>query len=165
MGIVTYFANEWAIISGAPASFLIGATLVAGAAYAAASWRFGGVIATQQAKIDLLETRLENAPTAENASRRRKIREDLGQLLSEGLEFQRKFAQTPPEATEAEAQEWLDRVGAYLETELDSSYVARMCDTSVVPPAYTALRGDQVKLWSGVRSKVFHLQQFIRELS
>jgi hypothetical protein len=55
--LIKYFATEWAVIRQAPATFLLGAAILAGVMFAGLRFHFEGIIAEKDATIDELKTR------------------------------------------------------------------------------------------------------------
>lgn len=56
--LVTYIANEWAVVSQAPFSFIMLAVIMFGIAYLAAQWRFTAVIDQIKSSNETLKERL-----------------------------------------------------------------------------------------------------------
>lgn len=166
MGIIEYFAGEWHVIGQAPATFLIATVLVAGLVYAAASWRFGGIIESQRAQIELLARKVEAQPGGAGAEKRRAIINSLGEYLSRGTALMtaaRNFDKPPPLD---EANRWVNELADYLEANLGAAYVARVNDGGSAPVGYADQRHrEHNDVYNGVRVRVYHLQEFLKELA
>ena len=165
MEIVQYFAREWAVIGHAPVTFIIGALLLMAAAYAASSWRFGGIIESQRAQIDLLARKVDALPDGKTSVKRRAITDTLGAFLARGsalMTSARNHTDPPPVG---EADKWLNELVHYLERELGTAYVARVNDGGSAPVGYGGSYPDHDNVYNGVRIRVFHLQEFLKELA
>jgi hypothetical protein len=66
MDLIANLSNEWHVISGAPVSFLSACFLVGSVIFGVTKWILSGVINTKQARIELLQARLDAIPTGEN---------------------------------------------------------------------------------------------------
>ncbi|MFL4972815.1 MAG: hypothetical protein ACJ8DT_03835, partial [Microvirga sp.] len=53
-----YVLNEWAVLSGALSTFVIGALFLAGLAYAAARWRYTATIEGLKERLQLRDDRI-----------------------------------------------------------------------------------------------------------
>jgi len=132
-------------------------------------WAFAAVLVVRffTAPFQIWKEDRERLAALQTAEKRKQIRGRLGELLVRGVDLQQALAdksnEKPPSAEMAQA--WYEELIAFLGTELDSSYVARMKDTSTVPQVYTNVPQDRVELWGGIRCRVYNLQQFIRELA
>jgi hypothetical protein len=69
---VTYMANEWAVVSQAPFSFIMLAVIMFGIAYLAAQWRFTAVIdqvkASNETRISVASATPVNYATKQSSS-------------------------------------------------------------------------------------------------
>lgn len=165
MEIVQYFAKEWAVIAAAPVTFIIAALLLMGLAYTAASWRFGGIIQSQRAQIELLDRKLSSVPGGADFERRKAIIEAIGKFLQRGNDLMascRRYERPPPE-TDVEA--WLDDLLGYIEANLGGAYVARVNDWASTPPGYMGQHRAHDALYNSIRVRVYHLQEFLKELA
>lgn len=165
MEIVTYFAKEWHVIGRAPATFAIALILVAMAAYTAASWRFGGVMDALREQTVLLQKRLDAIPGGADSERRKLVRDALGGFLQRGTALMtecKDYKNPPPEEA---AEEWFTKLIGYLESELGSAYVARVNDGGSAPVGYMTQHVEHDKIYNGIRVRVFHLQEFLKEMS
>jgi hypothetical protein len=99
----------------------------------------------------------------DDKEKRRTIRLELANLMSEGQVLERGFdrGQRP---TEEQAQQWATSVEQYLREALDESFVVRFRDQSsddglvrVGPPA-------ESRRWTFLRLRVANLDRFIKEL-
>ena len=165
MEILDYFSREWHVIGQAPATFLIALALVSMAAYTAASWRFGGVMDALREQTVLLQKRLDAVPGGADSERRRQVRDALGEFLQRGTALMsecKDYEKPPPEEA---AEEWFTKLIGYLESELGTAYVARVNDGGSAPVGYMSQHVEHDKLYNGIRVRVFHLQEFLKELS
>ncbi len=109
--------------------------------------------------------RAKLAAQIESAAAKRAVREELGGFLDEGNQLMVKLGKDPAEATEADAQDWLDRLNVFIDIKLDKSYKARMDDYTMLPPKYGKAPGQLPEVWMGVRAINFHVGQFVSELA
>ena len=165
MEFVTYFAKEWAVIGHAPATFAIAALLIAGAVYAAASWRFGGIIESQRAQIELLDRKLSAHPGGVDFEKRKAIVEALGGFLARGTALMGAAKEYEQPAPLESANAWFKELCDYLEAELGAAYVARVNDGGSAPIGYSGGPAEHNNVYNGVRVRVFHLQEFLKELA
>lgn len=98
------------------------------------------------------------------AARRVAIREGIGKFIEEGQNLQNKCGDvTVPLPTEA-ANDWDMRAKAFLNTNLDASYVIRFVDTIGATPLVTQLSDDRRNLFIGIYVRIFRLEQFSQQL-
>ena len=96
----------------------------------------------------------------------RKMKQDaLGAFLEQGtalMSRSRDFQKEPPES---EANEWLGELIDYLQANLGKAYVARVNDGASAPVGYSSQHKEHDALYNGIRIRVFHLQEFLKELA
>lgn len=105
------------------------------------------------------------AAQIESQEHRKAVREEIGRFLASGTALRRQCANTNEPAPKEDAIQWLTELCQFLEINLGASYVARVNDASAVPLGMSSLQGDAVKIDGGVRVRLFHLEQFLRELA
>lgn len=93
------------------------------------------------------------------------LRDEIGELMLHGAMLKRECADETRPEPEAEANQWLAGVIEYLQKNMGVSYVARVNDGSAVPIGLTSLSGNRAALDSGLRIRLYHLDQFLRELA
>jgi len=98
-------------------------------------------------------------------SRRQATRIALGEFLEEGRELDVKChnMEEPPPLDEAD--DWDNRVEAFLREELDQSYVARYPNHEGLPTSFTSLRGEHRNLSGAIGTRLARLEQFLGELA
>ncbi len=165
MDLVAYFAKEWNVIWDAPATFIIGALLLLGAAYTAASWRFGGIIESQRAQIELLDRKLSAHPGGVDFEKRKVIVDALGGFLARGTALMVAAKEYEQPAPLGLANAWLKELCDYLEAELGAAYVARVNDGGSAPVGYSGGPAEHNNVYNVVRVRVFHLQEFLKEMA
>ncbi len=164
MEVIKYFGSEWHVIGQAPATFAIALVLLASLVYAAASWRFGGIIETQQAKIALLETKLEGAPIAENAEKRRSLREQLARFLAEGESLDGRSRTEDVAIIEPLVESWATTIRDWLTANLDESYAQQFLSAAGLPSVMVTgqLTDEQRKISLWMHYRNVRLQEFIQ---
>ncbi len=153
------------MIGQAPATFLIAALLAMGAAYAAASWRFGGIIETQQAQIALLERKIAAVPGGVDHEKRKATMDALGKFLSDGNAIMGNCRQRDRPPPKDEAEIWLRELTDFLQENLGTAYVARVNDGGSAPVGFMSQYREHDTIYNAIRVRVYHLQEFLKEMS
>lgn len=165
MEIVEYFIKEWQVIVQAPVTFIVAALLLAGAAYAASSWRYAGIIEKQRAEIAFLERKVAESPGGVDHENRKTIMNRLGEFLTQGNKLMaesRKYDQPPPTAA---AYSWYDELESYLRTNLAPAYVDRVNDGASAPIGFMSQYREHDELRNFIRIRVYHIREFMKELA
>ena len=99
------------------------------------------------------------------AWKRGRIREKLGEYLSEGQALSNRCANEKEPAPETEAEDWNERTETYLAEHLGNDYVASYSNAAGLPMGTTSITSkDHRDLNSGIRVRLARLQQFLEEL-
>ena len=102
----------------------------------------------------------------DDKSRRRAIKDSLGQFLNEGSLLRGKCANENEPPPNKEADDWAARVEAYLTEYCGSSYVSRFRSDAGLPMVATSISSrDHRNLWGGIHTRLSRLEQFISELA
>ena len=112
------------------------------------------------------EERKKLADQQETTEKRRRKQDRLDGFLARGNALMiaaLDYAQPPPAN---EAKEWLGELIEYLEAEFGAAYVARVNDGGTAPVGYCdPAHAENHKIYDGIRVRVYHLQEFLKELS
>ena len=158
--IARWLNDELAVASHA--SFWVAIFAASFVIWRAMEWRYGGVIARLESQVEHAES---VAAKSKPPGDRKAIREKLGDFLERGVALQNRAGEKEEPLPMEDAEAWFAEVQEYLRQVLDKSFVARLNDDSCVPQVYTSVAEDRVKLWGVLRAKVWHLQEFIREMA
>jgi len=164
--LLSYIGKEWGVIGQAPLTFITLVLLSIAAAYFAASWRFGGIIASQQGEIKLLERKLATVPGGTDHERNKAYRESLGVYLRECEGLQERTIAKDTQPLIDEANEWSGRVSAFLEGTLGTDYLARFSNDAGLSGQTILGAGittEQRSLWEWLNRRSERLHEFIRE--
>lgn len=96
------------------------------------------------------------------------VREQLGALIAEGLEYQNEFIDnnTDEEEVKRKATEWGYKAEKLLEQELGKSYAVRFWNNAGLSPMHPVGNFTETRRnrWSWVHRRLERLEQFSREL-
>lgn len=124
------------------------------------------VIAQFLAFHGLREQRDKLKKQLDDKSRKRAIREALGEFLEEGRLLQRQCGnerETPPNE---EADDWAARTEAYLSEHRGQSYVSRFRSGAGLPMTMNSIASvPHRNVWGYIHIRLSRLQQFIAELT
>jgi hypothetical protein len=134
----------------------IGAVLIFG-------WNLVRLPAVMAAEAEVERQRIAEQLESEEA-RRRKC-DALGEFIARGSALRRQCAVPDGLIPDLQSQEWLDELVDYLETNLGPAYAARVHETAAVPMGMTSLDWQRSAIDGGLRTRLFHLEQFCRELA
>lgn len=117
-------------------------------------------------EIAALQKQVSNE-AALGEDRKKEIRRALTGFLSEAGHLQAECRIQDREVPQAEKREWLNRVVAYLNANLDESYSARLISDSIADSMRPAgnLTGEQVSNWRWFRTRMMWLNRFIQEFT
>jgi len=166
--IITYFASEWHVIWGAPVTFITAAVLLMAAAYAAASWRFGGVMDSQRAQIEFLQKRLDAIPGGADSERKKAIRAQISLFMNRAERLMERYVQGPEDLSEPNdaVLQWRTELMSYVDKNLDDSYKARIfSDSGLISGQPTSISGDRLGRWVYLNYRAIRLQQIVKEFS
>lgn len=166
MEIIHYFEKEWAVLSGAPVTFLVALLLVCAAAYAAASWRFGSIIESQRAQIELLDRKVSAEPGGADFKRRLQLADALATFYEEG-ERLRNECRKEVVVDRTRAEGWAQKTGEYLESNLGKSYQARFCSNVGTQPVVQlgSAPDENKRIGEWLTARLSKLEQIMSELS
>ena len=100
----------------------------------------------------------------DDREKRRAIRLELANLMSEGQVLVQSFGSLRGRPTEEQAQQWAERVEQYLRAALDESFVVRFRDQSSDDGLKRVGSPAESRRWTFLRLRVANLDKFIREL-
>ena len=99
------------------------------------------------------------------ARTKRKKREKLGDFLHEGKVLETRCAEEKKPPPSDEADDWDERVNAYLEEHLGSDYVASFSNAAGLPMGLTSINSREHRnLHGAIGVRLARLQQFLEEL-
>jgi hypothetical protein len=105
------------------------------------------------------------ANRAEERTRIIKIRETLGSFIVDGDQLLRRFLDQNDTTAEADANQWLERVGTFLINELGQSYLARFQNSSGTPTVVPGgtITNERRNWWVYVNQRLARIEQFSGE--
>ena len=105
------------------------------------------------------------AAQLETQERKKRILDDLGRFMMTGAQWKRAMSDLDNEPPYEQANQWLAELHAYLGESLGVAYVARVDEAAAMPMGMTSLTGERAGYDSGMRVRLFNLEQFCRELA
>ena len=82
-----------------------------------------------------------------------------------GRQWKQAMSDLDNEPPYEQANQWLADLHAYLGENLGIAYVARVDEAAAMPMGMTSLSGERAGYDSGLRIRLFNLEQFCRELA
>ena len=127
------------------------------------AWSLFKLPAMMDAEAEAARKILEDERVTEE--QRRLKREMLGEFLDRGLKLMTSAQNYDLPPCVDEGNKWLNELIEHLETNMGRSYVARVNDGSSAPVGYSSSTNQEHnKLYNGVRIRVFHIQEFLKEM-
>lgn len=96
------------------------------------------------------------------------IKSKLAEFLQEGEKLKQRCQETEKVAPIAEAQDWLDRLRNFVNSEqqLGSSFDARLNSAIGIPPRLGGLKSrEHDQICSGIETRLYRLHEFLREFN
>ena len=125
-------------------------------------WSLLKLPAIMEAEAEVERQRI--AKLVETQEERKRLRESLGQFMSQGTALRIRCSNQTEPAPEDEANRWYGDLISFLETNLGPDYAARIQDNASVPLGMSSLQELYGLIDSGLRAKLYHLDRFLQEL-
>lgn len=166
IGLLLPAAATWFLI-GHSTDAPIRALASLGASAIAAALLFGWSLLKLPAVMEseAEEERARLAAQLETEEARRRKRDTLGEFIARGSALRNQCGNLDAPVPDVQSQQWLDELVEYLEANLGRAYASRLHEPAAVPMGMTSLDGQRAGINSGLRVRLFHLEQFCRELA